>query len=63
MAIERKQIGEPLHYKGHVITAHELQPDVLMKVDGSESGLFLSIHAGQVACKKGIDETEKKRGK
>lgn len=38
--VERKAVGEPLPYRGHVITATFMGPDLLMQIDGEEQPHF-----------------------
>ena len=61
--MKRPLIGEPLNYDGHVITAHPMQPDVLIRKDGQDFGLFLSAEAGRKAAMKSIDAEKKQNAK
>jgi len=56
MSIERKQIGPTQHYRGRNITAHELSIDVLIKIDGSDFGNYLSAESGRKSAMAHIDD-------
>lgn len=73
MAIERKEVGR-IEYKGRVIRALYLGPDLLGEVDGVEMGNFyVDTEAVYRVAKRDIDKEEadklkeergkKKRGK
>jgi len=57
--MKREIIGSPVRYSGRVITAHPMAPDVLIRKDDQDFGLFLSIESGVVAAMKSIDAEDK----
>jgi hypothetical protein len=62
MAVERKQVGETLHYRGHEIVARFLGPDLLCYVDGSElSPFYEDTNAAQKAGMRHVDQIERER--
>lgn len=67
MGIKRKQIGETENIEGSTVSYHELQPDVLLCINGEEQGTYLSVAAARVGAKRIIEERkrekEKKKGK
>jgi len=60
MSVAREQIGETQHYRGRAITAHSYAPDVLMRIDGQDYGVYLSKEAGFRAKMKDIDREEER---
>lgn len=61
MAYIKKQVCDPIKYKGREITVHEHQPDVMVRKDGSDFGVFTNAEAGRVAAMHSIDEEEKRK--
>lgn len=61
--IDRKQIGDPVHYKEHLITVTHMGPDLLAYVDGSEiSNFYMNREAALKAAREYIDQIEKQKG-
>lgn len=65
--VTRRQVGEPLAYKGRTITTTMLGPDLLSYVDEIEMPHFyLSLTAARKAAMRYVDteikEQEKSRG-
>ena len=54
--MKRKLIGKPVNYGGYVITAHPLAPDVLIRKNNQDFGLYLTAEAGRIAAMKSIDK-------
>jgi len=57
--MERETIGKPIHYSGRTITVHPMAPDVLIRKNGHDFGLYLSPEAGRRAAMESIDAEDK----
>ena len=65
--IERQSVGEPHRYRGFVITATHIGPDLLGQIDGEEmSNFYLDLEAVRKAGERNVDlkikEREEKKG-
>ncbi len=62
--INRQPIGDPVHYRGHLITVTHMGPDLLAYVDGSEiSNFYMNREAAVQAAKMHVDLIEKEKAK
>lgn len=62
MSFQRKAVGEPLNYRGHVIQARYMGPDLLCYVDDSELGAFYeTVEKAHQAGMKYVDHIEKEK--
>lgn len=65
--INRKPVGEPYMYRGHLITATHLGPDLLGYIDGQEMpNFYMDLAAVRRAGSRNVDlkikEQEEKKG-
>lgn len=57
MSIVRKEVGQPTHYKDHLITATLAGPDLLGYVDGIElANFYINTAAVVAAGKRYVDD-------
>lgn len=56
--IERPPVAPAQHYQGRRITAHTMAPDVLIRVNGEDYGIYLSVSSGYRAAMRHIDRLE-----
>ena len=61
MSLPREQIGPAQQYRGRTITAHKLPIDVLMRIDGHDAGIYLSVEGGFKAKMRAIDDEERRK--
>ena len=62
MAVERKQVGPAETYLRHEITVHELQPDVLLRVNGQDLGFYTNAEAARRAGREYVDRKVEREG-
>jgi hypothetical protein len=61
-AFNRPRVGESQRCMGRTITAHVMQPDVLIRINDNDYGIYLSKQSGFRAAMRHIDELEAKEG-
>lgn len=60
MSVQRKQIGEPETYRGHLITVHYMGPDLLVRVDDAElPSFYIDAEAARKAGRRHADALDK----
>lgn len=65
--IDRKPVGDPYMYRGHLITATFIGPDLLGHIDGEEMpNFYMDLAAVRKAAERNVDlkikEQEEKKG-
>lgn len=65
--IDRKPVGDPYKYRGHLVTATFIGPDLLGYIDGEEMpNFYLDLEAVRKTAERNVDlkikEQEEKKG-
>jgi len=58
--VERRQVGEAIPYRGHVIIVRFFGPDLICEVDGEDlSAFYLTAEAARKGGERFVDDVEK----
>ena len=61
-AVAYPAVVEPYDYRGHLVSVHLIQPDLIARVDGADlPNFYLNTTAARAAAERYVDNVEREQ--